>query len=132
MGFRAVSVVLASLLAAEGAVPGLPDDLRRRLESPDPKVRSEGLKALRGNLDEAGVRAAVPFLDDADPYCRDYAAVVLLPKATDSAATAWILERAPRASTPAGRLAAADVLSATRTSAPYCCKIMPMMSRASL
>jgi HEAT repeat protein len=111
VGFRAVSVVLASLLAAEGAVPGLPDDVRRRLESPDPKVRSEGLKALRGNLDEPAARAAVPFLDDPDPYCRDYAAVVLLPRATDPAAAAWIVERAPRASTPAGRLAAADLLA---------------------
>ncbi|HEU4394172.1 MAG TPA: HEAT repeat domain-containing protein [Planctomycetota bacterium] len=112
MGLRAVSVVLAALLAAEGGVPGLPDDLRRRLEDPDPKVRSEGLKLLRGKVDEAAARAVVPFLDDPDAYCRDYAAVMLLPKPADAAGTAWILERAPRASTPAGRLAAADALAA--------------------
>jgi HEAT repeat protein len=102
----------AALAAAAAAGGEVPPDVRRRLDDPDPKVRGDGLKALRGNLDEAAAKAAVAFLDDRDPACRDYAAWILCARATDPAAVKWIVERAPRAGTPAGRLAAADALAA--------------------
>jgi hypothetical protein len=113
---RLLPVLLA--VAAAGGAPApaaagdLPAEVRRLLESEDPRARGDGLKALRGRMDLVAARVAVAFLDDADPYCRDYAATVLLPRAKDAEAIDWIRDRAPRASTGPGRLAAADGLAA--------------------
>jgi HEAT repeat protein len=89
----------------------VPEAVRRRLADSDPKVRAEGLRALKGRVDEAAARAIVPLLDDRDPYCRDYACWTLLARAEDPAAVAVLVDRGPRASTNAGRLAAADALA---------------------
>ena len=104
-------------LAAAAAAPArgaeeIPAEVLRRLQDPDPRVRGDGLKALRNRDDGAMAKAVVPLLDDEDPYCRDYACWMLLARSKDPEAIRWIVEKAPRAATAAGRLAAADALAA--------------------
>lgn len=119
---RRAALLLAAVAAAAPGVParaaeGIPAEVARQLADSDPKVRGEGLKALRERVDAAAVRAALPFLDDPDPYCRDYASWTLLPRAKEPAAVRAVLEGAPRCRTAAGRLAAADALAAMKDGA---------------
>lgn len=115
MRVPSASLVLAAALlgpaAAARAGEDIPAEVRKQLDDPDPKVRAEGMKALRGRVDEAAAKAVVPLLDDRDPYCRDYACWMLLARPKDAAAAKVIAERAPRVSTGPGRLAAADALA---------------------
>ncbi len=113
----ALTALLLGPAAAARAGEDIPAEVRKQLDDPDPKVRAEGLKALRGRVDEAAAKAVVPFLDDRDPYCRDYACWMLLARPKDAAAAKVIAERAPRVSTGPGRLAAADALSESKSAA---------------
>ncbi len=108
----ASALALLAALAAAARAAEVPEDVRRRLADPDPDVRTTGLQALKGRVDEDAAKVVVPFLDDRDPYCRDYACWMLLARAADPAAVKWIVEKAPRVSSAAGRLAAADALAA--------------------
>jgi HEAT repeat protein len=110
----AAALAPAPRAAALPAGEELPADLKAQLADPDPRTRSLGLKALRGRMDEAAAKAVVPFLDDRDPYCRDFACWNLLARTKDEAALKFIAQRAPRVSSSAGRLAAADALAEIR------------------
>ena len=90
----------------------VPEEVKRKLVDPDPDVRAQGLKALKGRVDEEAAKAVVALLDDRDPYCRDYACWTLFAHAEDPAAVKVLADKGPRSSTAAGRLAAADALAA--------------------
>jgi len=114
---RPAALVLAGVLATNAAAAvapaePVPAEVLRQLQDPDAKVRSRGLKALRGRMDLEAAKVALPMLDDADPYCRDYTCLSLLAQPADAEARKWIAERAPRAASRPGRLAAADALAA--------------------
>ncbi|MHC4923463.1 MAG: hypothetical protein ACYTG4_05225 [Planctomycetota bacterium] len=117
---RAVAVALLALLsvAPPARADGVPPEVREQLEHSDPKVRSKGLKALRGKEDRESVAAAVAMLDDRDAYCRDYACWIILRNLKSDEAVKTLHDRAARLATPEGRLAYADVILAGGQAVP--------------
>jgi len=104
-----IAVAALPVPAARAQEPEV--DAKRLLLDPDPEMRRRGLRALLGRGDEETMKLVVPLLDDRDPWCRDYASVRILSAAKGPAAVKVVVERAPRVSTNAGRLAAADALA---------------------